>query len=90
MNRLYKFRHSYLDYIIDLGNIKFIEIGTLTPFIRIKLLQNTEYIINPKSNDLDVLEPEIGLDFSSSRKAAEFAERLSNAWVGYLEKNKTD
>jgi hypothetical protein len=86
MNRLYKFRHSYLDYIVDLGNIKFIEIGTVVSFVRIKLLKNTEYIVNPKSNDIEVLEPEINLNFSSSKKVEKFAGELSKAWEEYLEK----
>ena len=85
MSRLFKFRHSYLDYVIDLGNIKSIEIGVLSSFVRIKLFRNFEYVINPKNNDLELLEPEIGLDFSTNEKAQVFAETLSKAWKIYLD-----
>lgn len=87
MSRLLKFHHSYLDYIIDLGNIKNIEIGTLVPFVRIKFL-HTEYLINPKNNKLDIIEPEINFDFDSKHKAKEFVELISNAWESYLEKKE--
>ena len=86
MSRLFKFRHSYLDYVIDLGNIKSIEIGVLSSFVRIKLLRNFEYVINPKNNELELLEPEIGIDFSSDEKAQVFAETISKAWEIYLDK----
>lgn len=86
--RLYEFRHSFLDYIIDLGNIKSIEIGRLSPFVRIKLLRSFEYVINPQNNDLELLVPEIGLDFTTKQKAQEFAKTLSEAWEIYLNINE--
>lgn len=84
MGRIFKFSEGLGEEFIDLGNIKSI---FTSPFgaVTIHLLKSSEYVINPKTNELELVKPEISYYFPNKEKLNDFKETITEEWEKYLE-----
>lgn len=89
MSRIFE----YKDTIIDLGNIKQIQIENLwdkefggTYYVHIHLLTGNEFVLNTETEKVELITPTpIRFSFNHQDKGIKFKNELKEAWEKYLE-----